>query len=100
MITREKLGQLEPGMAPQQVRFLMGTPMLRDPFHADRWDYYYSMQSGGELVARHGVTLHFADERLARIEPWGDIPEKEFALQGSLQEEERRGLWDTLRALF
>ena len=73
------ISRLEPGMSKNQVQFIMGTPMLIDVFHQDRWDYYYSMQHGnGESEKKH-IALFFEDDRLVRTEgdvrpePLGDV---------------------------
>jgi outer membrane protein assembly factor BamE len=46
LIEQEDLDQLEVGMTRNQVRFLLGTPMIDDPFHASRWDYVYYLKIG------------------------------------------------------
>lgn len=70
LIDEEVVAQLRPGMDRQQVVYLMGTPLLQDPFHADRWDYFYRLRNGeGDVVDRQRVTLHFNGDRLARIVP-------------------------------
>ncbi len=71
-VTQEMLNQLEPGMTKNQVAYVMGTPLLIDTFHPNRWDYVYSYQPGGEEREQRRVTLHFDDaDKLARID--GDI---------------------------
>lgn len=67
VVTQDMLAQLEPGMDQRDVRFIMGTPMLNSPFHADRWDYIYTLRpSEGEREHLH-VALFFEEGRLARI---------------------------------
>ncbi len=73
-INEALLSQLEIGMAPRQVIAIMGSPMLQDPFHENRWDYYYSMREGRKQATQYGATLHFEENRLQRIERFGDIP--------------------------
>lgn len=71
IVDKEMLDQLEVGMTQRQVRFVMGTPMIQDTFNPDRWDYYYSLRSGGnKLVTRH-ITLTFDGDVLAAID--GDV---------------------------
>ena len=66
-IEQDKLEQLKLGMTMNQVSFLMGTPAIRDPFHQDRWDYYYSLKiRRGEPVTRL-VTLRFENAILNEI---------------------------------
>lgn len=77
VIALETLDKVKVGMDRDQVRFLLGTPLLTDPFHQDRWDYFYSMQKGQGDVERYGATLHFSGNTLERIEKYGPIPAKE-----------------------
>jgi outer membrane protein assembly factor BamE (lipoprotein component of BamABCDE complex) len=68
VIEQSMLDQLRPGMSRRQVQFIMGTPMLADPFHDDRWDYVYSRQRGWEPRNMQRVTLIFQGDRLTRVE--------------------------------
>ena len=68
IVDREMLDQLEIGMEPRKVRFILGTPLLVDPFNQNRWDYIYSLRRGSGEDVRQRVTLYFVDDRLARIE--------------------------------
>lgn len=76
--SQEMVAQLKEGMTQDQVRFLLGTPLLTDIFHADRWDYLFRLQKGnGEILSSH-VTVFFTEGRVARFEG-GDLPsEKDF----------------------
>ncbi|GAA5784765.1 outer membrane protein assembly factor BamE [Chitiniphilus shinanonensis] len=67
-VTADKVAGLKEGMSHNQVRFLLGTPLLNDPFHADRWDYVYSDAKGGKLLTRHVFTVFFEGDRLVRWE--------------------------------
>ena len=61
--------QVTVGMTRSQVRFLLGTPMLADSFHPDRWDYLYYYKAGKtQKVEQHEFIVFFADEKVARIE--------------------------------
>ncbi|MES9872142.1 MAG: outer membrane protein assembly factor BamE [Candidatus Sedimenticola sp. 6PFRAG7] len=71
VLTQETLNKLQPGMTKSQVRYLMGTPMLVDAFHQNRWDYIYSMKEGGDERDQERVALFFENDRLVRIE--GDL---------------------------
>ena len=46
LITEEMLDKLRVGMTPRQVEYVMGSPMITDTFHPDRWDYFYSLETG------------------------------------------------------
>jgi outer membrane protein assembly factor BamE len=77
-VSQEMMAQLKEGMTQDQVRFLMGTPLLTDMFHEDRWDYIFRLQKGtGETISSR-VTIFFKDKRVARYEG-GNLPsEKDF----------------------
>lgn len=83
-ISREMVAQLKESMqrkervTPEQVRFVLGTPLLTDIFHADRWDYVFSLKkSTGEVISSR-VTVYFKDNRLVNIEG-GTLPtEQEY----------------------
>jgi len=71
MVTQEMVAQLKPGQTREQVRFILGTPLVTDMFHADRWDYVYRFQPGhGEAQERH-LIVFFEGNKLARL--GGDI---------------------------
>jgi len=71
IVTQEMLDQLRPGMTKQQVRFIMGTPLLQSVFNQQRWDYYYSFKPGyGELEKRR-ITLAFEGDNLQSVA--GDV---------------------------
>jgi outer membrane protein assembly factor BamE len=75
VVTQEMLDLLKPGMTPNQVRFVLGTPLITDPFHKERWDYFYSFRRGGALMSEtRRVTVYFKNDLLARIE--GDVQPK------------------------
>jgi len=68
VLTQEKVNQVRPGMSRRQVKFILGTPLLEDPFHEDRWDYIYMLLTGdGDVTEKH-IALYFADDKLDRIE--------------------------------
>lgn len=71
VVTQEMIAQLKPGMEKKKVNFIMGSPIILDAFHSNRWDYLYTMQAGGGRVKRRRVTIYFDGDNLARIE--GDI---------------------------
>jgi outer membrane protein assembly factor BamE len=68
IITRDMVEQLRPGMTRDQVRFLLGTPMLTDIFHQDRWDYtYYLRRKSGETQIRK-LSIRFAEGKLTKFD--------------------------------
>jgi outer membrane protein assembly factor BamE len=67
IITQDMVDQLRPGMTKRQVIFVMGTPLVRDPFHQNRWDYIYSFQPGGGERGQERVSVFFEDDLLVRF---------------------------------
>ena len=68
LVEQEDLDQLEIGMTKSQVRFLLGTPMIDDPFSRDRWDYVYYLRIQRQTaVSKRWVTVFFADEAVSEI---------------------------------
>jgi outer membrane protein assembly factor BamE len=68
----ENIARLKPGLSRSQVRFLLGTPLVVDPFRTDRWDYVYLYYQAGTLVEQKRISLFFEGDTLTRIE--GDVP--------------------------
>lgn len=89
VITEQQLRKLEIGMEPRQVVFLLGSPLLRDPFHENRWDYYYRLEQNGKEQLTYRATLTFRNERLAHVEQSGPIPPDEPAALKLLRDEEK-----------
>ena len=71
LISQKEVKQLSAGMSKREVRYILGTPLIVDPFHQNRWDYYYSLDLGYEEIARRRITIVFEEEKMARIE--GDV---------------------------
>jgi outer membrane protein assembly factor BamE len=70
-VSQEMVSQLKPGMSKEQVRFIMGTPLLTDIFHAERWDYVYWRETSSGKRETRKLALYFDAGRLTRID--GDI---------------------------
>ena len=81
VVTEEMVEQLRPGLNRRQVRYIMGTPLIEDSFHEDRWDYHYLLRNGGELLSETQLTLWFEEDELVRVEgpdaPNWDEPQSE-----------------------
>jgi len=77
-VSQEMLAQLKPGQTREQVRFLLGSPMIADMFHADRWDFpFYLARGDGELTTSR-VTVYFKDNVVERFDG-GNLPtEREY----------------------
>ncbi len=65
----KSIGQVETGMTRSQVRFVLGTPMVADSFHDNRWDYVFYFRNGrsGETLRRH-IVVYFDGDSVSRIE--------------------------------
>lgn len=68
ILSEEMVDQLQPGMTKRQVRYLLGTPLLTDFFHTDRWDYVYTIRRGHQEMQSKKLTLHFQDDALVRMD--------------------------------
>ena len=66
-ITQEMVSQLKLGMSKDQVRFILGTPLLTDIFHANRWDYVYYRELPYAKREQRSRSVHFEDGKLARL---------------------------------
>ena len=71
LVTADALEQLKIGMTRKQVKFLLGTPLLQDPFHHDRWDYLYTLKVSRQPLQQQRLTLYFEGDTLSRIEKVG-----------------------------
>ncbi len=85
VITQKKVNLLKPGMSQQQVRFILGTPLLVDPFHQNRWDYVYSIAHDHKVKEEKKLSIVFKDGKLAKIE--GDLQPDPTASAQSIDRE-------------
>jgi outer membrane protein assembly factor BamE len=68
LIDQKDLDKVTVGMTRNQVRFLLGTPMIDDPFHADRWDYVYYLKIGRkDATFKRWVSVLFEDNAVSEI---------------------------------
>jgi len=99
-VSQEMLAQLKVGQTRDQVKFILGTPLLTDVFHGDRWDYpFYLARGNGELTSAR-VTVYFKDNVVAKFDG-GNLPtEKEYIariagapkkIEGAVQKREEAG---------
>jgi len=78
VVTREQAALVKPGMTRAQVRDILGSPMLTDLFHADRWDYVFTIRRPGTAPQRRDVVAFFKGDQLERLEA-AELPsEREF----------------------
>lgn len=74
-ISKEMVAQLKVGMTPEQVRFVLGTPLLTDLFHETRWDYPFRIRKGDGEITSSRVVVFFKEGRVSHFEG-GDLPEE------------------------
>ncbi|HRP95214.1 MAG TPA: outer membrane protein assembly factor BamE [Rhodocyclaceae bacterium] len=70
-VDQSMVSQLRKGMTREQVRFVLGTPLVVDPFRTDRWDYVYLFKPGRGPAERRVISVFFEGDRLDRVE--GDV---------------------------
>ena len=71
LVTQESVTKLKKGMTKSEVRQLLGTPLLMDPFHGNRWDYYFSTEVRGRAQERTRFSVFFDNDKLVSVT--GDI---------------------------
>jgi outer membrane protein assembly factor BamE len=72
VVTQEMIARLKPDMSKRQVRYVLGTPLVHDPFHDDRWDYVYTFKKGGAREPeKKALIVFFQNDRLQRVEQDG-----------------------------
>jgi outer membrane protein assembly factor BamE len=95
LVTQEQLAKVKPGMSRNDVRNALGTPLLQDVFHANRWDYYFTNDQAtkygpfGRDKQKYQVTVFFENELVAKVE--GEASPVEILTGGG----DRRGLPNT-----
>ena len=79
VVTKEQAAAIQPGMSRAQVRDTLGSPLLTDPFHGDRWDYVFTIRRQGTEPQLRRVVVLFTGETLKSIDTGGELPgEREF----------------------
>jgi len=68
VLESKKIEKLKTGMTKRQILFLMGTALLKDPFHKNRWDYIHTLKKSDEDMTIQRLTLYFENDLLVRID--------------------------------
>ena len=71
LVTQESVEKVKTGMSRNEVRLALGTPLLRDPLRADRWDYYFSISQGGGNTEQRKVTINFVADKVTKVDGVG-----------------------------
>jgi outer membrane protein assembly factor BamE len=82
VVTKEQLALVRPGLSRTQVRDILGTPLLTDPFHADRWDYIFTLRRDGSPPQRRSVVVRFDGDAVKSVEAPPDLPTEREFVQG------------------
>ena len=81
VVTSEQAALVKPGVTRAQVRDLLGTPLLADVFHGERWDYVFTIRRQGTEPQMRRVVVRFAGDAVKSIDTGGDLPsEREFVV--------------------
>ncbi|MEP6740134.1 MAG: outer membrane protein assembly factor BamE [Caldimonas sp.] len=79
VVTSEQAALIKPGLNRAQVRDVLGSPLLTDPFHGDRWDYVFTIRRQGAPAQVHRVVAFFKSDVLTSVDTGGTLPsEREF----------------------
>ncbi|NRF66246.1 outer membrane protein assembly factor BamE [Aquincola sp. S2] len=78
VVTQEQVAQIKPGMTRDQVRDILGSPMLTDIFHADRWDYVFTIKRPGTEPQRRSVIATFEGNALKKLDAPALPSERDF----------------------
>ncbi|GAB6067026.1 hypothetical protein JCM13664_03440 [Methylothermus subterraneus] len=107
LITPNQVDQLKPGMTLNQVRYILGTPLLTNPFQPQRFDYLYSVQkAGGARQVQHLTLIFDEDGRLVglrgdfRPQPKSDLQAHEITTIEVPARKIEKGLFETILNLF
>lgn len=85
VITQKMVDRLRPGMTQEQVAYVMGEPVIKNPFDQDRWDYVYTLRVPGVVNDHMKVSLFFTDGLLSHFV--GDLAPSDQQTEGQDQEE-------------
>ena len=81
VVTTEQIAQVKPGMTRVQVRDILGTPLLTDPFHAQRWDYVFTMKRQGFDDQQRSFFVVFDNDAVQKVDSPTLPSEDEFVTQ-------------------
>ena len=106
-VTQDALDKVKVGQSKSQVRLLLGTPLVADAFHANRWDYLYRFESAGRLREERRLTVLFQDDKVVK---WTNDPMPISPIRGYAGENtegvvrsvstDDKGFWGTIRGWF
>jgi outer membrane protein assembly factor BamE len=95
-VSKEQVEALQPGMSRDQVRQILGSPLVTDLFHSNRWDYVFTLKRQGVPPQERRLTVYFKDDSMERAE--GDPMPSEAEFVGSLDKRQKTGKLPRLEA--
>ncbi|HSI52011.1 MAG TPA: outer membrane protein assembly factor BamE [Ideonella sp.] len=79
VVTSEQIAQIKPGRSRNDVRDILGSPLLADPFHGERWDYVFTLRRPGTEAQKRSVVIRFKGDTVETVDAPPDMPsEREF----------------------
>ncbi|MEO8300051.1 MAG: outer membrane protein assembly factor BamE [Burkholderiales bacterium] len=90
VVTAEMAANLAPGLTRDQVRSVLGSPLLADLFHNDRWDYVFIIRRQGATYQQRRVTVYFSDDRVSRFEADSLPSERDFVASIDVHKPDRK----------
>jgi outer membrane protein assembly factor BamE len=78
VVTQEVMAQIQPGLGRMQVKEILGTPLLADPFHVDRWDYAFTIRRQGVADQKRRVSVFFKNDAVERFDTEPLPSERDF----------------------
>ncbi len=78
IVTQDMLDKLKPGMTPRQVIYVMGNPVLRNPYEQQRWDYIYTLEVRDKVTKNYRISVFF-DDKNSYTHYTGKLPSKEIS---------------------
>jgi len=88
IITQEMVDQLKPGMDQRQVRYILGTPLVEDPFNPNRWEYLYMLRNGNNTLREERLSVHFENNALTHFDTTLVPTEEPVPTEANPKEEE------------
>lgn len=86
ILSSDQIEQLKPGMNKSQVEYVLGTPLIKDSFDTNRWDYQYRLYKDGKLADKYKLSVYFANNKMTNYVT--DVKNRSADLSKNRQSEE------------
>jgi len=92
-VTQAFIEKLKPGMSRQEVQFILGTPIIEDPFHGNRWDYFFSLHKGNAPTeTQQRISIFFDGDTLKSVK--GKVQSEATAHATAVESDDSGGFFD------